>query len=344
MNGIAAWLLHGCLAQEAALTRPDAGTEPEGVPVLCRTSRRPLGGGAADAAAPVPEPGLDLDPLDRDSARTTWERKVHARMAHHVVLRPLGADRPTLLVVLHGSGGSVQNMALIQEAAAASGYPTVALSWYLDGGGPAAATCGASTTEDALNDCLREERGERFDVIEQELVAVLDELAATFPSEGWERFLDGDGTAVLWPAIALAGYSDGAQQVGFTLRVAGVAPRGALFVSGGGDCGSLERCTPENPRSADWVLCPLTGTDPGRLVGLLHAHEPNAELLHMGWDAVGMTDTRAETSAVSAVDDTVDGFGSAHRLEYGGEGGHTTLLSHDDLFPALMYLIAVAGN
>lgn len=299
------------------------------------------GSGGTASAALAPDV---LDPLDRVDARSTWERKVHARMADHVVLRPLGADRTTLVVVLHGSGGRVENVALIQEAAAASGYSTVALSWYVDGGEPPVLACGHATTEDAWNDCLGVERAERFDVIACELADVLLDLMKRYPAEGWERFVDGEAGRPLWPAIAFAGYSDGANEVGFILRVPGVALRGAVLVSGGGDCGSLEACSVESPRSADWVEAPVSGTEPCRLMGLWHAEEPNAELLHLGWDAVGMPDTRADALAVSAADVTMAAVLGVHRLRDTGPGGHAALLSHDDLFPALMYATFVAGQ
>lgn len=300
-----------------------------------------LGSGGQVAAA---ECWDVLVPIDRESGREAWKSIALAGFDEHVVLQPVGPALDVLVVVLHGSGGVVANVSLVQEAATSAGFPTIGVSWYLDGGGPARDMCGAAPDDDALNDCVEGVRAKRFTFIDGALGDVLRSLRDGFPKDGWERFLDADVDGPRWSSIVLAGYSDGAHQAGYILREPNLFVRGSILVSGGGDCGTLEPCDVANPTPADWVLRPLEGTSADRLVGLLHEDEFNADLLQVGWDQTGMAVDRADALAVAPTDASFDAYSEAHRLEYEGHGGHTMVITDDALFPAYMYLACSAAS
>lgn len=289
-----------------------------------------------------------VPPTDRESARSTWEEKDHDRIADHVVLRPLNHDRGKLIVLLHGAFADARSVALIQEGLVASGFPVIALGWYANDGNEPRATCIFEPTDGAFNDCLERERSERFEVIAEELRAVLDDLQYRYPDEGWGTYLDPVYGQPSWPGIVFAGYSDGAGQTGFDLRIEGIVPQGAIFVSGGGDCGTLAPCDADNQTAADWADWPVVGSNPLNFVGLKHAGEPSTDLFTLGWDAIGMASTTADALAVSVEDVAFTDFHAAHRLEYDngltGKDAHTDPLDNESLFPAYMYLACVAGS
>ncbi len=267
------------------------------------------------------------------------------------VLYPAGeVDNPKLIVFLPGRGGDPANHNIVLRAYRSAGFRTIGLRWNDLTHNTSRGECLVDTngddqvSDDVYNACLIAVRRRKFAIIAGRLRRLLLELAFAYPTEGWDLYLSANESEVDWRNIVLAGYSEGANEAAFAMRLVDVA--GSILVSGGGDIGNVIIDPDENnaPPLADWVF-DRARVDPDHLVGLRHVFERYNYT--GGWTESGMHPETAGAEATAA--DAYGAFDFAYQLLYRAPvddeaDAHESTTDHPAIFPAHMYMACKAGG
>src|SRR5262249_7504889 len=110
------------------------------------------------------------------------------------------------------------------------------------------------------------------------LTKVLEYLAATFPGEGWRRFLEHGSPR--WSRIAVAGHSQGGGNAALIRKLRSVA-RVVMISSPPEGCVDPKPC-----RAARWVA--IGATPAARYYGLGHRREIPVRAIVASWSALGL--------------------------------------------------------
>ena len=182
---------------------------------------------------------LEVVPRDTDPAIGGAFNSPHGVYVDRSIVTAQGAhaarDRHELLLFLAGTNGNGSGAVAFCELAAGLGYHVINLTYpdeiaaSICAGDPnpaafeqfrLAVIAGGSTKHITIT---------RADSIENRLIKALEHLAKKRPDEGWDHFLGPDAT-INWPAIAVAGQSQGgghAALIGIKHRIARVICTGA---------------------------------------------------------------------------------------------------------------------
>jgi hypothetical protein len=243
-------------------------------------------------------------PLPSDSARIV--RHVRPRDAdpavtqflldHYAMLYRGVPKNGLLFLFFPGTFGWPQHTQFVLDTAARGGYLALGLEYVNTTLDPRRTSVITLCSEDPDTTCagkVRQERmfGEdasdkvevgRADSIVSRVEKALALLSRTYPEDGWDRFLAGDGR-VRWDRVAAGGHSQGAGMAAYLAKKFELA-RVCLF-SGGGDFSRPAR------RFAEWLARP--GATPGaRFFGMLHEKEKNARGIRKGYRLLGLGDER----------------------------------------------------
>lgn len=235
-------------------------------------------------ASTPPPPVVSPLPVERDVAPLATNPAISRNLAAHVAVTPPASAtlRGKLLVMLPGSGTPASPYRLILRTAAASGVHAVALTYPND---QTVADICAGPGPDCPGDVRREiitgeDRSSRVavspaDSIEGRLRALIAYLHATYPAEGWDRFLFGGNPD--WQRIIVAGHSQGAGHAAYIGKL-WLVDRVGMF---GG---------PGEAPGTSWLDLPAA-TPPERMYGLAHQADELVSLsLALGnWDRLGLS-------------------------------------------------------
>jgi hypothetical protein len=268
----------------------------------------------APAPTPTPTPAPTPVSVERDILPATAGAGITSNFAAHVVINPDPAVAATgkLFVMLPGTGGQPRFYRLILRTGAARGYHAIGLNYPNDSaveflcGVGASATCAGETRREIITGAAASPAVsvDAANSIDGRLTALLTYLHATFPGEGWNRFLRAG--APDWSLITVAGHSQGAGHAGYMAKLREF-DRVAMF-AGPGDIGGVAN-TP-----AAWLDLP-TITPAARLYGFAHAGDeliPFA-FLQINWARLGL----AGFGAAVSVDGAAPPFGNSHQLVTG---------------------------
>lgn len=205
----------------------------------------------------------------------------------HLVYRAAaGATTGRLFLFLNSDAEPVGAYQLILQQAALAGYHAVGLSYPNDV--PVAASCLADRS------CYGSARLElltgspasaavsinRANSIEHRLVRLLEFMARTDPSAGWNEYLTGDST-IRWGRISVAGHAAGGTQALFIAQRYAVW-RATVYASYGD-------AIPNASRVASWVSAPFA-TPTTQLFGLISTFDEivSPSIALAVWTSIGM--------------------------------------------------------
>lgn len=175
------------------------------------------GGGGSSTTAPPPAPGVThlVAPNVADPATATY-------LNPHLAIPPSPsvAAKGRLFVFLPGTGGQPAYQHLVLKTGSSQGYHAVGLMY--PNTPSVGSLCNDSPDANAHWDVRREivtgqDLSTLVDVpvaesIEHRLAALLAYLHATFPTEGWGRYLSGGQPD--WTKVVIAGHSQGGGHAG----------------------------------------------------------------------------------------------------------------------------------
>ena len=189
---------------------------------------------AAATANTIPSPAATVSPATTASAAPTatgsspptvyhsvlpkeTDPAIDDALGAHLAGAPACADprRDFLVVYLPATGGAPSEGKLLLDLATGHCFHAIGLNY------PVSQAVFADCANDPNPDCYEQWRLQKLDGvqrsahltttppngIENRLLKLLRYLATTFPSEGWDRYLDGG--AVRWPAVIATGHSQG---------------------------------------------------------------------------------------------------------------------------------------
>jgi acetyl esterase/lipase len=215
-----------------------------------------------------------IAPLATDPALSGWTAN------HAAVFSTTAAHRGTLLLFLHGQGGTGTGALELLRTAAEEGYHAVGLTYANDWSpftfcnGSADPDCALKVRREIITgtDLSSFVNVPRPDSVENRLIKLLRHLDALHPDEGWSSYLEGD--TIRWDAIALWGHSQGGGNAGVIAKDH-----------------ELERCCTSAPAAdgsqafpASWWADHLTA--PGRYFGFCHTQDALSQKVAF-WNALG---------------------------------------------------------
>lgn len=245
--------------------------------------------------APPPPPSLAV----RQVAPELTGAGIVAVNGNHVVALE-GGERGQLLVFYPGTGGRPDQYEELVRRAAELGYHAISLS-YVNTLSVNFSICNRYPGD---RDCHERVRLEILTGAESgydppdvdpanaafaRLSALLAYLDSAYPTEGWNRYLEGGDP--VWSRIAVAGHSQGGGHAAMTARLHNV-PRAVLF-------GATE------PQA--WTLDPFA-TPASRMFGLAHADELNFTGITRSWGNLELPGVPRVVEASPAP------WGGSHRL------------------------------
>lgn len=278
-------------------------------------------GGGASSPVPVPTPTPAPTPtpsptsasasVERDILPLATNAAITSNFSAHVLITPDPAvvARGRLFVMLPGTGGLPRFYRLILRTGAARGYHTIGLTYPNDRtvdelcGAGAAASCSGDTRREIITgiDASQAVTVDPANSINGRLQALLVWLQATYPNEGWDRFLRSGVPD--WSLITIAGHSQGAGHAAYMAKLYEF-DRVALF-AGPADVG------PAAGSPAAWFSLPsLTPTE--RQYGFGHTADELVPFafLQFNWSQLGL----AAFGAPVSVDLATPPFGNTHQL------------------------------
>ncbi len=281
------------------------------------------GGGAGPAPMPAPAPAPTPTPtpsptatataasVERDILPLTTNPAITSNFSAHVAINPnpAVAARGRLFVMLPGTGGLPRFYRLILRAGAARGYHTIGLTYPNDRavdelcGAGAVASCAGETRREIITgiDASPAVTVDPANSINGRLQALLVWLQATYPNEGWDRYLRAGVPD--WSLITIAGHSQGAGHAAYMAKLYEFN-RVALF-AGPADVG------PVAGTFAAWLdLPPLTPAQ--RQYAFGHAGDELVPFafLQANWSRLGL----AAFGPSASVDLVPPPYGNAHQL------------------------------
>lgn len=250
--------------------------------------------------APPPPPSMErsINPQLTNAAITT-------NLSPHIAINPDPAVPPAqrLFLMLPGTLAVPSTYEEIVRRAARRGYHAIGLTYPNEDA--VGVLCPQTAPADCAGDVRREViTGQPFsplvDVnvpnsIDDRLRALLVFLSASFPAEGWGRYLANG--AVDWSLVTVAGHSQGAGHAGFMAKLRDL--NRVVMFSGPGDPG------------AAWVDLPNV-TAPARQFGFTHTLDNLAPLavVTRSWDGLELDLFGAPVS----VDGAAPPFAGSHQL------------------------------
>lgn len=245
-----------------------------------------------------PSPGWTSDPLVRQVAPSTTDSALSGGTGSHLVA--LADDRATGYLVLFypGTGAAPDAYSTLLAWVAARGHHVIGLSYRNSGSvnftwcrGELGTGCHADVRTEILTGA---DTSPRIAVDEPNsafgrLRRLLDWLAAAYPEERWETFLD-DGD-IAWERVIVAGQSQGGGHAAFTAKLHRV-PRAVLFSA---------------TEPAPWTSDP--GATPAEAYfAVAHELERNYAGITRSWSLLGLP------GALMNIDDAAPPWGGSHRL------------------------------
>jgi hypothetical protein len=208
---------------------------------------------------------------------------------HYIWLDPQQAHNPKLWVFLPSAGAKPADFQLIASAVARLGYHVINLMY--PNGAVIIDVCNRLGDDQQRESCYENIRLQTLDGIARSNFTTVDPansiynrlekliqyLAATFPEEGWEQFLD--ESSPRWSRIAVAGHSQGggtAALIGKLQRVRRVI----MFSS------PPEGCIDPECGAARWAT--IGATPATRYYGLAHQRELPRQAIVANWYAFGL--------------------------------------------------------
>lgn len=272
------------------------------------------GGGNAPPQAPSsppPPPAAPPPSVEREINPSTTDPALAANQFDHFVINPNPSVTAShrLFVMLPGTFGAPIAYEEITRFGAARGYHTIGLSYVNDQA--VNVICLASLDADCTEKVRREViTGQNTsplvsvnvaNSIEGRLRSLLTYLAATFPDEDWDRYLNAG--QVDWSLVTVAGHSQGAGHSSFLAKLHDL--NRVIMFSGGGDWGQ----TANSP--APWLSLPNL-TPPVRQYGFIHTADGivDPQQVFTNW---GLLDLDMFGPTVS-VDGASPPFGNSHQL------------------------------
>jgi hypothetical protein len=203
-----------------------------------------------------------------------------------------------LFVFLPGTNGPPQAYKLITQTAAQIGYHALALAYVNELSINEDICAGQALTcpEDARLEIIEGVdytpliQVSRADSIENRLIKLLQYLAAQFPSEGWQQFLDAG--QLRWELMAFAGHSQGGGHAAMLGKIHSVH-RVAMFSS---------------TEPALWTREPLL-TPPARFFAFAHTLEESFNGITLSWANLQLP------GALTSVDNVPPPSAGSHRLQ-----------------------------
>jgi pimeloyl-ACP methyl ester carboxylesterase len=226
---------------------------------------------------------------------------IEQTIGDHIAAVKSGSRLGRLLVFFPGTGARPDQYSLFLRHAAGLGYHVVGLSydnryavnWDLCPGAGPASGCHEDVRIEILTGIESGYSPPDVDPVNSayyRLVRLLQYLAANFPSEDWQSFLDGE--ALEWGLITTAGHSQGGGHAAMTARLHTLA--GALLFD----------ATEPMP----WTAHAGFATPAERFFGFAHHGEPIFDPIVLSWENLAMP------GALTDVDDVAPPYGGAHRL------------------------------
>jgi hypothetical protein len=230
--------------------------------------------------------------------------KVTRWTENHFVWLDSAKQGARIMLLLPGSTGRPGNFRSIGAVAAQQGYRAIGLMY------PDDISVMGACRRDRDDDCMANMRHEvvtgaarsphvqvdRDNSIDGRLADLLRKLAADFPAERWDQFLEEDGTP-RWSRIAVGGLSQGGGHAAYIAKLRDV-PRVVMF---GSPTDGLRGDV------AHWMRIGKTPAD--RHYGFRHERD-RFESISPNWNALGMGRFGREMRIDAATTD----FGGTHRF------------------------------
>lgn len=297
------------MAMAIALALSSCGDGGGGGPVAVSPTPTPS---PTPTASPSPTPSPTARPasVERSIAPNTVDATLSASDPANIVINPDPAvvPRERLFVMLPGTGAAPRNYREIVRTGATRGYHAIGLAYPNETA--VAELCGVNGDVNCSGNARREivtgndtstlVSINNANSIAGRLARLLTYLNATFPAEGWGRYL-ANGT-VDWSLVTVAGHSQGAGHAGYMAKLFNL-DRVAMF-SGPADA------TSGNP--AAW-LSQANVTPAARQYGFTHVNDelvPYA-MVRNHWALIGLG---APASGPVSVDGASPPYGDSRQL------------------------------
>lgn len=256
-----------------------------------------------------------------------------------------------MILLLHGSASSPSDVDGAARAYVSACFRVIALKWEAVG---ASLTCldvpDAALDTQHWNQCLILDRWSRLfnrtgrGGVSIRLQNALEWLQIQHAGDGWSSYLKPNGFPD-WSKIIVAGHSEGAGMTSFMLRQLPIP--GAIFMSGGGDPGTLQDALVQVPGSAlsmaDWMT-PVP--ESSRHVGIWHMDEDHHADFPAGFTRNGVSvGNRVDVSPQLPGQPWYQSFVGTSRLRRSDDRQNPHGSTKDgDIFHAHMYLACRAGG
>lgn len=261
--------------------------------------------------SPTPTPTPTPASVERDVLPASTNPAININLSAHVAINPnpAVAARGRLFVMLPGTLAVANTYRLILRTGAARGYHAIGLTYPNDNAveGQCAASQDPNCAADLRREIITGSNTSTLTAVDQansiigRLEALLANLAARFPNEGWGQYLVGG--RVNWALVTVAGHSQGAGHAGFLAKLE-LLDRTVMF-SGPGDTGT----TAGSP--ASWLSFPNV-TPLSRQYGFTHVGDTLAAFstVSSNWATIGL----GSQGALTSVDGASAPFGNSHQL------------------------------
>lgn len=229
---------------------------------------------------------------------------------HYAVVNTSAAPEGDLFVFMPGSRGKPADTRLIFQQAATLGFRAIGLMY--PNAFPLYSLCSAANPDPNCHEKVRREivtgvdaseliAVSRADSIESRLRKLLQHLAATYPTEGWDAWLVAGEPN--WRRIRLAGWSQGGGHAAFIGKSRELA--GVIGFS------SPQDWDLRLNRPAPWIGAP-GATPASRHYGFSHMQDATAPWTQVEtiWSVLGM----ASLGSLVLVDDTAPPYAGSHQL------------------------------
>ncbi len=256
----------------------------------------------AIASAAISSKGeYEVLPKTTDGAIDQWPAP------HLVAFNSTLAAKGKLFVHLVGSYGKPSSSHLLLQQAAANGYHAINLSY------PNSWTVAQLCQRDPDQDCTEKVRLEildgtdrtnkvtinRANSIENRLIKLLVYLHKQKPNEGWDQYLENNGTQLKWSALTISGHSQGGGHAALIGKQHNVA-RVVMF-------GAPNDSSPRSKGNAPWVSKP-SATPADRYYAFSHSQDPGFDNQQQAWNIMKLP------GVVTNVDGQKIPFGQSHKL------------------------------
>jgi hypothetical protein len=287
---------------------------------ICVLSVGACGGGGGDAGSsqppvantpPPPPPPSPPPPPPPPSLLVSTEREIRPNLTNpqltmfltpHLVInpRPDVTERRKLFVMLPGTGANPGTYREIVRLAPTRGYHAIGLTYPNEAA--VEGLCGSNTDPDCAGKVRREVitgadtstlgSVDAANSISGRLRSLLIYLNATFPNEGWGRYLFGGD--VDWSAVVIAGHSQGGGHAGYFAKLQ--AFERVVMFSSPGDTGAGANS------AAQWVSLPNI-TPASSQYGFTHTADPffSVASVQRNWAGIGLAAFGPPVSVDTAV-------------------------------------------